>query len=121
MSKPYPYFSGHSGARPRLISEVLNQPDSILSENRHKVLELQRLNALLGEFLDNPILEHVQIATTHGDQLVLAADAPVWGHRVRYLAPAIVEFLHSRGELKHIHSARIIVRPPLANFNSRGS
>ncbi len=116
MSKPYPYFPGQSGARPRLVSEVLKQPDSILSELRRKVLELQHLNALLGEFLDNPLLEHVQIATTHGDQLVLAADAPVWGHRVRYLAPAIVEFLHSRGELVHIHSARILVRPPLGDF-----
>jgi hypothetical protein len=125
VSKPYPYFSGHSGARPRRLSDLLNQHDFVFSELQHQVQVLQHLNALLSEFLDEPLLEHVKIAAVDNDehdnargsqQLVLAADSPVWGHRVRYLAPAIVEFLHSRGEIEHIQTARILVRPPLAGF-----
>jgi hypothetical protein len=125
VSKPYPYFPGHSGTRPRRLSDLLNQHNCVLSELQHQVQALQHLNALLGEFLDEPLLEHVKIAAVDNDehdnsrdtqQLVLAADSPVWGHRVRYLAPAIVEFLHSRGEIEHIHTARILVRPPLAGF-----
>jgi len=119
VSKPYPYFSGQSGARPQRLSILLKQRDSVLAGLRHKVLALQHLNALLGEFLDQPLLEHIQIAAVNDDKLVLAADSPVWGHRMRYLAPAIVEFLHSRGELQHIHDTRIVVRPPLAGFTQR--
>ncbi len=132
MVKPYPYFSGYSGTRPRRLSDLLNQHDCVLSELQHQVQTLQHLNALLREFLDEPLLEHVKIAAIDTEQhdnsrgtqqpargqqqLVLAADSPVWGHRVRYLAPAIVEFLHSRGEIEHIQTARILVRPPLAGF-----
>ncbi len=81
--------------------------------------ELQHLNALLGEFLDSPILEHVQITATDSEQLVLTADSPVWGHRVRYLTPAIIDFLHTRGELEQVHNARILVRPPLDGFSEQ--
>ncbi len=118
VSKPYPYFPGHSGARPRHFSDLLNQRDSVLSGLRHKVQELLHLNALLGEFLDNPVLEHVQITATDGEQLVLTADSPVWGHRVRYLTPAIIDFLHTRGALEQVHHARILVRPPTDGFSA---
>ena len=123
MTSSYSKHSKSNIAQPRRLSDVLNQSNSVLAELKRKIHRLQHLNALLADCLDAPVLEHIQIASVHDEQphnsnlqrgnpqLVLVADSPVWGHRIRYLAPTIIEFLHQHGELTNIHDTRIIVRP----------
>ena len=69
----------------------------------------QRLDALLRGFLDRPLADHVHVASAQGEILVLAADTPVWGHRIRYLAPAILEQM--REQVPELVDVHIIVRP----------
>jgi hypothetical protein len=76
----------------------------VAGAHRHRLLD-----GLLRRFLDRPLADHVQVASAHGDVLVLAADAPVWGHRIRYLAPDILERM--KHEFPSLETVRIIVRP----------
>ena len=70
----------------------------------------ERLDALLRGILDRPLADHVHVAGARDGILVLAADTPVWGHRIRYLAPAILERM--REQEPKLDDVRIIVRPP---------
>jgi hypothetical protein len=67
------------------------------------------LDQVLSQFLDGPLREHVHVASARNGILVLAADTPVWGHRIRYLAPAMLE--HLRRQEPKLTDVRIIVRP----------
>ena len=94
---------------PRRINELFsdnNSPLSVLARGsqRRQVLD-ERFNALV----DQPIAAHVQVASAENGILTLAADTPVWGHRIRYLAPSILQ------QLRHVDASlqevKIIVRP----------
>lgn len=94
----------------RRVNDLLAAKSSPLGALVRGARRQQRLDALLAGFLDRPLADHVQVASGDADVLVLAADAPVWGHRIRYLAPAILERM--RDEVPHLRDVRIIVRPP---------
>ena len=94
----------------RRVNDLLAAKSSPLGALVRGARRQQRLDALLAGFLDRPLADHVQVASGDADVLVLAADAPVWGHRIRYLAPAILERM--RGEAPQLRDVRIIVRPP---------
>lgn len=94
---------------PRRIDELLAKQGSALSAlargcRRRKVLD-DRFNALV----DQPIAAHVQVASAEDGILTLAADTPVWGHRIRYLAPSVLEQL--RQVDASLREVKIIVRP----------
>ena len=94
----------------RRIGDLLRARDSTLAalvrgSRRQAALDKQ-FNALI----DEPIAAHVHVASAEDGILTLAADTSVWGHRIRYLAPTVLE------QLRHIDASlcevRIIVRPP---------
>jgi hypothetical protein len=94
---------------PRRINELLGEQGSALSAlargaQRRQVLD-ERFNALV----DQPIAAHVQVASAEEGILTLAADTPVWGHRIRYLAPSVLEQL--RRVDASLREVKIIVRP----------
>jgi hypothetical protein len=94
---------------PRRIGELLEPGGSALSDLVRGARHRERLDTALREFVDRPLADHVQVASSHDGMLVLAADAPVWGHRTRYLAPAILEHLSQlEPDLREV---RILVRP----------
>ena len=94
---------------PRRINELFSDKTSPLSvlaqgSQRRQILD-ERFNALV----DHPIATHVQVANAENGVLTLVADTPVWGHRIRYLAPSVLQ------QLRHVdatlHEVKIIVRP----------
>ncbi len=94
---------------PRRINELFGDKNSTLSvlargSQRRQILD-ERFNALV----DQPIAAHVQVASAENGILTLAADTPVWGHRIRYLAPSVLQ------QLRHVDASlqevKIIVRP----------
>lgn len=108
-----------SGGPARSVRELLRGPGSPLLEmSRHAEL-LEGLNKLLDDYLDRPIVEHVRVASARHQRLVLCADSPTWGHRIRYLAPTILDHIRKFGavELGNVH---VIVRPALARHRTRG-
>jgi len=96
----------------RRVDDLLAANGSPLAALVRGARQQQRLDALLADFLDRPLADHVQVASGDADVLLLAADAPVWGHRIRYLAPAILKRM--REEVPHLRDVRIVVRPPAA-------
>ncbi|MFT5447668.1 MAG: hypothetical protein ACI9DC_002844 [Gammaproteobacteria bacterium] len=97
---------------PRRINELLGEQGSALSAlargcHRRQVLD-DRFNALV----DQPIAAHVQVASAENGILTLAADTPVWGHRIRYLAPSVLEQLRCIDA--SLQEVKIIVRPTRA-------
>ena len=95
----------------RRIGELLQAKDSALSA---LLRGSQRQNALDKQFnalIDAPLCEHVHVASAENGILTLAASTPVWGHRVRYLAPSVLEQL--RRIDPSLNQVKIIVRPPL--------
>lgn len=95
---------------PRRVTELLRRRGSPLDTLVREAAAQARLDRALGEFLDRPLRDHVQVAGARDGVLVLAARSPVWGHRVRYLAPAILERL--RRADPRLADVRIVVRPP---------
>jgi hypothetical protein len=91
------------------MAELLSAPGSPLRPLVAGARRQRLLDEILRRFLDRPLAEHVQVASADGDALVLAADAPVWGHRIRYLAPDVLARM--RQEVPSLGSVRIIVRP----------
>lgn len=94
---------------PRRIGDILAPSGSPLATLLSRARHLQQLDAQLAEFLDRPLLDHIQVGGNDNGVLVLVADSPVWGHRIRYLAPGILQQLRVREP--GLHDVRIIVRP----------
>ena len=95
---------------PQSVKQLLASRDGALAPLVQQNAQRLRLNALLDEFLDRPFRDHVQVARCHDHELILCADSPIWGHRVRYLSPAILDHFVTHG-LSNLKCVRIIVRP----------
>lgn len=94
---------------PRRIGDLLTPTGSPLAALVRRVEHQQQLDARLGAFLDRPLLDHIQVAGGDDGVLVLVADTPVWGHRIRYLAPTILQQMQRHQP--DLREVRIIVRP----------
>lgn len=93
---------------PRRVSRLLGADASLAALVRASERR-SRYNDRLREFLDRPLADHVQVARADAGLLVLVADTPAWGHRIRYLAPAILEQL--RRDEPSLRDVQITVRP----------
>ena len=94
---------------PRRINELLGEKGSTLSALARSCHRRQRLDERFNAIVDQPIAAHVQVASAEDGILTLAADTPVWGHRIRYLAPSVLEQLRSVDA--SLLDVKIIVRP----------
>lgn len=79
------------------IRDVLRGRGSVLENLTTESERRVALDALLDDFLDTPFRDHVQVASARHGALILCADCPAWGHRIRYLAPSILKYLRDRG------------------------
>ena len=103
--------------RPKRIQHLIHRDSGVLGklvdENNRRVA----LNKILEGFLDRPFAEHVQVASVRETELVLCADSPAWGHRVRYLTQAILDHFLANG-LTGLTRVSIIVRSTRAEVVS---
>jgi hypothetical protein len=79
------------------ITELLHRGDGVLADLAEQSERRDAMNVLLDGFLDRPFRSHVQVACLREGTLVLCVDSPTWGHRIRYLAPGIVDYFRKKG------------------------
>ena len=91
------------------LKDLLRAKDSPLSGLVRDAQQQHRLNKQFQALVDSPITEHVQVGGSENGKLTLVADNSVWGHRIRYLAPSLLEQL--RKIEPGLTQISIVVRP----------
>ncbi len=97
--------------KPIRISQIIHDTSSLrrlLGQSRIQ----QQLNARLHGFLPSPLRDHCRLAAIDRDNATLQASSPVWSSRLRYLTPAILEFLRGPCAQEQLRSLRIRVTLP---------
>ena len=71
-------------------------------------------NAVLDEFLDEPLKGRVRVARADHEVLTLVAESPAWSARVRYLTPQILDHLRNRLDNPRLTRVKIVTRPTIS-------
>ena len=90
------------------ISDFLVSSDR-LSQICNHIKIINGLQIKLGEFLGNPLAEHVAVADYRQNTLVLHTDSAAWAAKLRYGTPEILAAF--TGELPGLRTVRIKVVP----------
>ncbi len=96
----------------RSLRQLLNDKDRSFRAVRDKARELDSLNQKLQAFLPSPLNKHCTIANLRQDVLVLSVSSPAWSARIRYMTPAILNYLQDKCSLDGLKSLRIKVCLP---------
>ncbi len=97
--------------RPIRISRIIHDTGALrrlLSQSR----AVQDLDARLRGFLPMPLREHCSLAAIDQDNATLLASSPAWSSRLRYMTPAILEFLRGPCGQEQLRSLRIRIAIP---------
>lgn len=101
------------------INDLLQAPNSQLSNLITKVNQLNQLNQSLSEILDPKIAVHCQITNLENQILTLLVDNSSWGTKIRYAAPEIIKKMHTIPELSQVKQIKCIVRPKQQYRNAK--
>lgn len=93
-----------SGKTMRAVAEVLNDPDSSLSNLLDRASYLMQLEALLTGLLDSDLAAQFQVAAARKNRLILISPNASWATRLRMQAPRLISSLHAAGarQIEHI-------------------
>ena len=93
-----------SGKKMRAVAEVLNDPDSSLSNLLDRASYLMQLEALLTGLLDSDLAAQFQVAAARKNRLILISPNASWATRLRMQAPRLISSLHAAGarQIEHI-------------------
>ena len=88
----------------RAVAEVLNDPDSSLSNLLDRASYLMQLEALLTGLLDSDLAAQFQVAAARKNRLILISPNASWATRLRMQAPRLISSLHAAGarQIEHI-------------------
>ena len=102
-----------SGKTTQRIAEVLNDPDSSLSNLLDRASYLMQIETLLTGLLDSDLAAQFQVAAARKNRLILISPSASWATRLRMQAPRLISSLHAAGarQIEHID----IRVAPLAN------
>jgi len=103
-----------SGKTTQCVAEVLNDPDSSLSNLLERAGYLMQLEALLAGLLDSDLAAQFQVAAVRKNRLILISPNASWATRLRMQAPRLISSLHAAG-VRQIEYIDIRVAP-LANL-----
>jgi hypothetical protein len=103
-----------SGKTTQRVAEVLNDPDSSLSNLLERASYLMQLEALLTGLLDSDLAAQFQVAAARKNRLILISPNASWATRLRMQAPRLISSLHAAG-VRQIEYIDIRVAP-LANL-----
>ena len=103
-----------SGKTTQRVAEVLNDPDSSLSNLLDRASYLMQLEALLTSLLDSDLSAQFQVAAARKNRLILISPNASWATRLRMQAPRLISSLHAAG-VRQIEYIDIRVAP-LANL-----
>ncbi len=93
-----------SGKTTQRISELLNDPDSSLSNLLERAGYLMQLETLLTGLLDSNLAAQFQVAAARKNRLILISPSASWATRLRMQAPRLISSLHAAGtrQIEHI-------------------
>jgi hypothetical protein len=93
-----------SGKTTKGVAEVLNDPDSSLSNLLERASYLMQLEALLTGLLDSDLAAQFQVAAARKNRLILISPNASWATRLRMQAPRLISSLHAAGarQIEHI-------------------
>jgi hypothetical protein len=93
-----------SGKTTQRVSEVLNAPDSSLSNLLERAGYLMQLETLLTGLLDPDLAAQFQVAAVRKNRLILISPSASWATRLRMQAPRLISSLHAAGtrQIEHI-------------------
>jgi hypothetical protein len=95
----------------QIINNILQAPNSQLSNLIAKVNQLHQLNQSLSKILDPKLTAHCQITSLENETLTLLVDNSSWGTKIRYMSPDIIEKMQQIPTLYQIKHLKCIVRP----------
>jgi hypothetical protein len=92
------------GKTTQRIAEVLNDPDSSLSNLLERAAYLKQLETLLTGLLDPGLAAQFQVAAARKNRLILISPSASWATRLRMQAPRLISSLHAAGvrQIEHI-------------------
>ena len=93
-----------SGKTTQRVAEVLNNPDSSLSNLLERASYLMQLEKLLTGQLDSNLAAKFQVAAARKNRLILISPSASWATRLRMEAPHLIKSLHAAGarQIEHI-------------------
>jgi hypothetical protein len=95
----------------------LSRLDRIMSRSealgrlRGHVRDHQALLERVRSALPEPVAEHCAAVAVSGNRLVVFADSPAWGSRIRFLAPRIIQALSGGPTAARTVKVRILPAP----------
>jgi len=95
----------------RPFSRVLSQSTGLVPQLMARTRELQRLEKTVLEHLPQALQGHCRLANLRDGTLVLQADSPVWGARLRYSVPNLLRELGRVRGMPRLKRIEILVRP----------
>ncbi len=111
-----------SGKTTQRVSEVLNDPDSSLSNLLERASYLMQLETLLTGLLDSDLAAQFQVAAARKNRLILISPSASWATRLRMQAPRLISSLHAAGvrQIEHI-DIRVapLVRQPVGTRSKK--
>lgn len=99
-----------SGKTTQRVAEVLNDPDSSLSNLLKRASYLMQLETLLTGLLDPDLAAQFQVAAARKNRLILISPSASWATRLRMQAPRLISSLHAAG-VRHVEYIDIRVAP----------
>ena len=93
-----------AGKTPQRVGEILNNPDSSLSNLLERASYLVQLETLLTGLLDSDLAAQFQVAAARKNRLILISPSAPWATRLRMQAPRLISALHAAGvrQIEHI-------------------
>ena len=93
-----------SGKTTHRVGEILNDPDSSLSNLLERAGYLMQLETLLTGLLDSDLATQFQVAAARKNRLILISPSASWAIRLRMQAPRLISSLHAAGarQIEHI-------------------
>jgi hypothetical protein len=91
----------------RPLDRIMRRSDSLgrlARQARDQQALLERVRASLPE----PLGRHCAAAVLHGGRLLLFADSPAWGSRIRFMTPRILQAVNTRSTPARTIKVRIL-------------
>lgn len=99
-------------SKPRAISELLaNEFTGELDKAVRRGDSLQRLWHRLQPMLDKDLASHCMLLNLRDDMVIMACDSTVWGTRLRYQIPTLLNALRQTPGLANLREIQISIRP----------
>ena len=86
------------------VSELLNDPDSSLSNLLKRARYLRQLEIVLTDLLEADLKAQFQVAAARKNRLILISPSASWATRLRMQAPRLISSLQAAGarQIEHI-------------------